>query len=48
MTFEEFSEKWEKFRLEREIPAEAFVAEGYGFVDDLYDFFKKLNGVQND
>ena len=33
-----FEERWEKFRQEKLIPCEAFVAKNYGFVDDLEEF----------
>jgi hypothetical protein len=33
-----FEQSWEAFRLEKEIPQEAFVASGYGFVEDLEEF----------
>ena len=35
-----FSEKWEAFRLEKEITQETFVSSGYSFVDDLEEFVK--------
>jgi len=35
-----FEDRWEEFRIDKEMPEEWFISKGYGFVEDLEDFVK--------